>query len=136
MSCSVSSDPMMLPLQGYTQHGSTSTYEHCQSVALMSFYINRRLHLRAREHELIRAALLHDFYLYDWHDASNLHRLHGFRHPHTAALNAKRFFNVTDSEVQSIESHMWPLTLTKIPRHREGWIICIADKLCAIGEIL
>ena len=49
------------------QHGRISTYDHVCSVALLSFYLNRRFHLGASDSEVVRGAFLHDFYLYDWH---------------------------------------------------------------------
>ena len=133
---SVASSAEAQKMRQFIQHGSTSTYDHCESVAQLSFWLNRRLKLRAEERELIRAAFLHDFYLYDWHIPDGSHRLHGFSHPHTAAENAKRVFGISGSEAEDIESHMWPLTITKLPRRREGWIICLADKICAIREII
>lgn len=133
---SVASSPEAQKMREFMQHGTTSTFDHCESVALLSFWLNRRLRLRAKEHELIRAAFLHDFYLYDWHIPDESRRLHGFSHPHTAAENAKRVFGISGSEADAIESHMWPLTITKVPRRREGWIICLADKICAIREII
>lgn len=133
---SVASSAEAQKMRHFIQHGSTSTYDHCESVAQLSFWLNRRLKLRAEERELIRAAFLHDFYLYDWHVPDASHRLHGFSHPHTAAENAKRVFGITGAEADAIESHMWPLTITKLPRRREGWIICLADKICALREIM
>lgn len=120
----------------YRQHGSVSTFDHCRNVAGMSLRINRRFHLNADEGALVRGAMLHDFYLYDWHTPDASHRLHGFHHPEWAARNAVRYFNAGEKEQQIIRSHMWPLTLTKIPRCREAWIVCLADKCSAVTETL
>ena len=40
------------------QHGRISTYDHVCSVALLSFYLNRRFHLGASDSEVVRAAFL------------------------------------------------------------------------------
>jgi uncharacterized protein len=121
-------------MKGFIQHGTISTYEHAENVARVSYIINKKLRLHANIGVLLRGAFLHDFYLYDWHKKELHHRLHGFRHPRTAALNAAACYGVGLRERQVIESHMWPLTISKIPRSREAWIVCLADKLCASIE--
>lgn len=79
--------PDVQRMREYIQHGSVTTYQHCKNVALVSFWLNRRLHLHADETSLAVGALLHDFYLYDWHTTGTFHGLrrlfemHGFSHP-------------------------------------------------------
>jgi uncharacterized protein len=127
-------DPRFRKLRSYIQHGNTSTYEHSLNVARTAFGLNRRLRLRADEESLVRAALLHDYYLYDWHTFGD--KLHGYHHPSIAAQNAERDFGISGKERKIIESHMWPLTLTKLPASREAWLLTAADKYCSIREIL
>ena len=129
-------NPRVLLMKNYLQHGRVSTYEHCENVAKASIHLNHSFHLHADERIMVRAAMLHDFYLYDWHMPDPSHRLHGFCHPERAARNAVSYFNAGVKEQQIIRSHMWPLTLTKIPRCREAWIVCLADKCCAVTETL
>ena len=43
-------------------------------------------------------------------------------------------YNQEEKEISS--KHMWPLTITKIPKHRESWLVCIADKYCSLLETL
>lgn len=133
---SLSQDGEVRKMRRYRQHGDVSTFDHCRNVAELSVRINRRFHLRADEAALARGAMLHDFYLYDWHTPDPSHRLHGFRHPERAAQNAIRRFDVGETEQRIIRSHMWPLTLTKPPQCREAWIVCLADKCCAVTETL
>ena len=125
-----------LRMQHYIQHGRITTYEHCIRVATLSYLINRKLNLGSDERSLVRGAFLHDFYLYDWHDSSQHARLHGFHHPSTALANAEKYYSVNDKERNIIKSHMWPLTITDIPRCREALIVCIADKWCSAQETL
>lgn len=132
----LSRDGEVRQMRRYRQHGDVSTFDHCRNVAELSVRINRRFRLRADEAALARGAMLHDFYLYDWHISDPSHRLHGFRHPEWAVRNAVRRFGVGETEQRIIRSHMWPLTLTKLPQCREAWIVCLADKCCAITETL
>ena len=84
---------------------------------------------------LIRGALLHDYFLYDWHEKDDSHRLHGFTHPRTALRNACADWTLTDREQNIILRHMFPLTPVP-PACREGWLVCLADKLCAVQEMV
>lgn len=66
-------------MKQYIQHGTVSTYDHCKSVAELSYRIDRCFSLRSDLNVLLTWAMLHDFYLYDWHEAGDgSHRLHGF----------------------------------------------------------
>jgi uncharacterized protein len=124
-------------MKRYIQHGTISTYEHCWNVAQFSYWLNSRLHLCADETTLLTGALLHDFYLYDWHiDEKQEHRLHGFSHPRAACENAKRYLDAEEVVQEVILSHMWPLTLRSIPKSREAAIVCFADKYCAVLETI
>ena len=122
-------------MKNYIQHGKVTTYEHCESVARLSYLIDRRLSLRCDPKTLLIGAMLHDFYLYDWHrDDDKKHRLHGFRHAKTACRNARAYFDIDDKTGDVISSHMWPLNPARIPRSKEAWIVCIADKCVSLYE--
>jgi uncharacterized protein len=124
-------------MKAYTQHGTVSTYDHCLSVAGLSYRLSRRLHIRVDERCLIAGAFLHDFYLYDWHVPSDENPgLHGFTHPAVAADIARRYFRANARTCGVIASHMWPLTLTHMPRCRESVIVSLADKYCASREFI
>ena len=115
------------------QHGGVSVTQHSVAVAYLSCRIACALHLRVDYDSLIRGALLHDYFLYDWHDPDPSHRLHGFRHARFALKNASEDFSLTPCEENIIARHMFPLNPTP-PRCREAWIVCLADKLCAVRE--
>lgn len=120
------------------QHGDVSVLEHSISVAETALKLARGLHLRISERELVRGALLHDYFLYDWHndgkEAGNIHpKLHGFFHAGTALKNASRDFDLTDKESEIIKKHMWPLTVIP-PTNREAWLVTIADKYASLME--
>lgn len=123
--------------RNYIQHGSIPVHRHCIDVARQSIAISKALRIPCSERELIRGALLHDYFLYDWHDKSreNYQMLHGFYHPGIALRNASKEYDLTLREKDIIEKHMWPLTVVP-PRCREAWIVTTADKYCSILETL
>lgn len=128
-------DDKVKEMERYIQHGNTTTLSHCIFVAYASYWLTKRLSLQVDLESLMRGAMLHDFYLYDWHDKKDARRkLHGFYHPGIALGNAKKHFCINQIEADIIERHMWPLTLTKLPRYRETVIVCTMDKICAVME--
>ena len=90
-------------------------------------------HLDVYKRQLVRGALLHDYFLYDWHTPDPAHRLHGFRHAGTALRNADRDFELNDTERDMIKKHMFPLN-PALPRFKETAVLCLADKYCALRE--
>ena len=127
--------PLVQQMEGYIQHGRTSCLDHCLLVAYYSYYLAKRFHLSDDYESIIRGALLHDFFLYDWHDKGDRKGLHGFTHPKIALSNAEKYFLLNDKEKEIIVTHMWPLTL-KFPSYKEAYIVSFADKYCSIIEIL
>ena len=53
--------------KNYIQHGSISVYAHCVNVARMSVRIAKWLPIQVNMDALVIGALLHDYFLYDWH---------------------------------------------------------------------
>jgi uncharacterized protein len=117
----------------YMQHGKVSVYQHSLSVAYMSLYLARKWRLSLDERSLVRGALLHDYFLYDWHIPAPDHNLHGISHAGAALKNAKRDFEINQLEQDIIEKHMFPLNI-RPPKYKESIIVCLADKLCATKE--
>lgn len=116
------------------QHGRVSIFTHCFMVAFYSFRVAEKLrgfNLPC----LARGAMLHDFFLYDWH-MKRYRELHGFFHPGIAAKNARTYFSVNALEEEIITKHMWPLTLRRFPKTRESWLVCLIDKYCSLLETL
>ena len=115
------------------QHGTFSVYDHSLFVTSMCLRISKRLRIKVNEKAMVRGALLHDYFLYDWHEPIKENRLHGFKHPKIALNNAQKEFKLSKIEKNMIKCHMFPLTPLP-PRYREGIILCIADKICATYE--
>ena len=65
----------------FIQHGDVTVYAHVTSVARASLSFAERLGragISVDRASLLRGALLHDYFLYDWHDPDPSHRLHGY----------------------------------------------------------
>ncbi len=125
-----------LKMNRYLQHGNTTCLLHSIAVAYFSYRLCKLLKINVHEKELIRGALLHDYFLYDWHQkykpCDGLGK-HGFIHPKIALFNARKDFKVNAIEEDIIEKHMFPLTFYP-PKYRESVIICLVDKFCSIYE--
>lgn len=125
--------------RAYKQHGKTSVYDHVMNVALRAFSIAVKKRHKYNLKELVYGALLHDFFLYDWHifDGKNGHkRFHGWRHPKIALINALQNWDLSEKEQNIIASHMWPLTLFAYPKSREAKLVNRCDKIISIKETL
>ena len=129
----LSEDSKLREMDKFIQHGDTSCLKHTIEVAYYSIKIAEFFGIRCKKRDLIRGALLHDYFLYDWHDGADGRSIHGFTHPSAALCNADRDFVLTDTERDIIKKHMFPLTIVP-PTCREAWIVCVADKLCSIYE--
>lgn len=119
----------------FIHHGNVSCYAHCISVACVSICLIHLFHIKCNEKSVVRGALLHDYYLYDWHIPDKSHRLHGFSHASTALRNSMRDFKINKLEADIIGKHMFPLNI-RPPKYRESIIVCLADKICAAYETI
>lgn len=127
-------DETIEKMSRYAHHKSSNIFDHSLYVAVKSINFANllsRLGINIDKQSLVRGALLHDYFLYDWHKN---HKLHGFTHPKVAYVNASRDFEVNDIEKNIIQRHMFPLTLIP-PTKKESIIVCLMDKVCATKEI-
>ena len=99
----------------------------------MSLWISRRLRLRVDTKSLLVGALLHDFFLYDWHGSG---WQHSYLHAERARANAVKHFAVDESTQHVIRSHMWPLGITHVPRTKEAILVNISDKIVSLRETI
>lgn len=127
--------PAVQEMKNYIQHGTTTCYQHCLQVAYYNYRICKRLGLDA--HSAARAGMLHDFFLYDWHDYARKtgKHFHGLTHPGEALRNARKYFALTALEEEIIRKHMWPLTPVP-PTRAESFVICMTDKYCGLCETI
>lgn len=139
--------PRFLQLREFQHHGAeNSVYDHSVAVTRMAYAIARRMRLSEDETaSVVRAALLHDFFGYDWHSDrfrrylsrysgfKRVIRMHAFVHGYIAADRAKHTFGLTERECEAIARHMFPLAA--LPRTRVAWIVSLADKAVASKEM-
>ena len=128
-------DPHVRLLEKHRQHRGNTTFRHCRSVAVESFHLAQSFGWKVDELALARGAMLHDYHLYTRrHKKINALR-HLLSHPKRARGNAEKVFDLSRKEKNIIESHMWPLTLFKLPRSKEAFLVTLADKRCALREM-
>ena len=121
-------------MKNYRHHGNTSTYDHSISVAYLCYKYQKKHNSKIDLKSLIRGALLHDYYLYDWHHTKEGHRFHGLRHPKTSLKNAKRDYGPLNKiEIDIIIHHMFPLVILP-PLTKAGWIVSYYDKVATKND--
>jgi uncharacterized protein len=123
----------------HKHHFDSTVYDHTIKVAYLC-YLHHQKHVRSKVNlnDLLRAALLHDYFLYDRRNKNSeekINRLvHVFHHPKVALDNAQKDFDdLTKFEIDAIQRHMFPLTIIP-PKTRCGWLICWYDKVAAIED--
>jgi len=117
------------------KHHDKDIYTHNLKVAWISYLTAKRLKLHINE--MVRGALLHDFFFYDWRvkGAKDEFLPHGFTHPFVSRRNAEKIFGyLTPIERDIIMKHMWPLTVIP-PRYSESFLVSFIDKLVASKEV-
>ena len=125
-------------MKKYRHHFDTSCYSHCFRVADCCYAAAKKLNLDYKS--LTRAAMMHDFFLYDWreprkHEVKGFFNKHAFVHGQISYRHANRIFGISKKERDIIENHMWPVTL-KLPKYKETYLITLIDKYCATVESL
>ena len=119
-------------MENYIQHGTTTCRDHCVWVSYRSYFACRKLGWNSRA--AARAGLLHDLFLYDWHDKEiPWVEIHGFTHPRKAYENARRIFPLTRREKDLILKHMWPLTVVP-PRYKEAYVLMHFDRMSSLHD--
>ena len=121
-------------MKKYRQHYNVNCFYHC-------LFVSYNTYLICMKHNFdyvsaARAGMLHDFFLYDWHDDKkkiNRKGLHAFTHGKCAYQNANKIFKLNDKEKDIIQKHMWPIT-PSIPKYRETFIITYVDKIVTMNE--
>ena len=127
-------------MRKFKHHRNGNTYEHSIKVAYLCYRHYQIFDSKVELGELIRGALLHDYFLYDRHNKNSNPKIsglkHSFTHPKKALNNALNDYpDLTATEQDIIKRHMFPLTPIP-PKTRGGWIVCLYDKVTAIDDFL
>ena len=122
-------------MKQYMHHGHTTCFQHCLNVSYYNYIFCKLLSLDARAGA--RAGLIHDLFLYDWHDyvREKGQRMHGWTHAATALANAQKYFDITPMEADIIEKHMFPMNIA-LPKYKETVVIIMVDKICGAWEVI
>lgn len=128
----------VLRMKNFKQHGFVNTYQHCCNVTTTAILIADKLKLSDHKiQNIIVGAMLHDFYLYDYHGKRmRKHGLHAVSHPFIAIIKANRYFDLTKKQKNIIKAHMFPSTIFFMPKSIEAWIVNASDKYCALHELM
>lgn len=118
--------PIYKKMNNFIAHGKTTVLNHMINVAYLSYQYAKKSKKNYDIKSIVRGAMLHDFYLYDWHFKGHK-RPHGFLHPKISYCNAKKYFSVNKIEKDIILKHMFPLIILP-PRYKESWLVSRMDK--------
>lgn len=121
----------VLEMKKYRQHYETDCFDHCYRASYYCYKICKKFNLDYKS--AARGAMLHDLFLYDWREKSDRKGLHAYTHGKCALENASKQFELNDIEQNMILRHMWPVTVVP-PKYKEGFILTLVDKHCAIEE--
>ena len=147
MTADIIEHPLFQALRGRPHHGGeNSLYIHSIDTAKCAYRLGRRFRLKEdRLRALTRAALLHDFFGYDWQGEhyrryvrrysgwKRVKHMHAFIHGSHAANRAGRIFGLDQRQCSAIASHMFPLA--PWPKNSEAWLLTLADKVVASREV-
>ena len=120
-------------MKTFNHHGKINTHFHSVYVSYDVLRVCNALKVNNKK-KIVRAALLHDFYLYDWHTEKH-DEMHAWYHPKAAVVNIEREFGeLSEMQKDMILRHMFPLSIQP-PNSVGGWILTLCDKHCANEDI-
>ncbi len=120
-----------------THHAVSTVAQHSLSVAVVSIYIClllQRKHVRTDLRAVVVSSLCHDLGILGREKKYANEVQCCQRHPGDSVLAFRALTEEEDPLVEdAIAHHMWPLTFLP-PRHREGFILTLADKISSCME--
>ena len=129
-------DEKILRMKEIEMHRGSNCYIHSFKVAKLAIKRALRHHkIDIDIYTVLFAAILHDYYLYDWRKDHSKMKHHMSNHPYIAAENAMKDFGINEPVKRAIETHMWPVNIADYPRSIEATLVSNADKAIYIREI-
>ena len=126
------SDETVRSMTQYHHHREVTTHFHSVYVSYTVFRMCDRL-MPKYERQIIRASLLHDFYLYEWYTEKH-DEYHIWYHPKQAVKNIEEHFGkMSDMQRNMVMSHMFP-ACRENPHSIGAWLLTVADKYCATAD--
>ena len=130
-------DKKILRMKEFSMHRGSNCYEHTFKVVKRAIHHVEISSKKNIDPEVVLVgAILNDYYLYDWRSDREKLRGHGKNHPHIAADNAEKDFEISEDVKKIIHSHMWPINFSEYPKTREAKIVSISDKAVTLKEVL
>lgn len=125
-------DDWVEKMKTYHHHKEIDTHFHSVYVSYSVLKLCMQLHL-VNAREITRAALLHDFYLYEWYTEKH-EEYHIYYHPKESVKNIEKHFGaLTGMQKNMILSHMFPMGIEN-PKSAGAWLLTLSDKRCAAED--
>lgn len=120
----------------YPHHNEYTRLDHCLHVSYSAYLFFKKHEPGYRFlREACRGALLHDYFLYEWHTENPfpVPCMHAWKHPEWAYKDAKKHFKLNPVERDVILKHMYPVTPIP-PLTKAAWTVVMFDKYWALRE--
>ena len=128
------SNELVESMKQYRHHQDTNTHFHSVYVSYTVLKMCDKLNV-VNTREIVRAALLHDFYLYQWYTEKH-DEYHIWYHPKESVKNIEKHIGqLSDVQRNMILSHMFP-TCVELPKSKGAWLLTLADKKCATEDYI
>ena len=115
-------------------HRGSNCFLHSFKVAKKATIYCLKSNLRDKSKIVLEAAILHDYYLYDWRKNRELLKHHTKLHPSIANENAIKDFDISPEVSHIILTHMWPGNIKEVPKSKEECLVIYCDKHVALVE--
>ena len=127
--------PLVQSMTQYRHHRVIDTHYHSTFVAYRVLKLCEAFNIGEESRAIVRASLLHDFYLYEWYTEKHEEN-HIYYHPKASVRNIEAHLgHLSEMQRNMILSHMFPLN--RVAPHCVGaWLLILADKQCASEDYL